>query len=875
MRRALFWSALSLVTVTTGLYFWLRSPSGKRVILSHGVKLAEKRIEGNLSVGRLEGGLFRDLVLHDVRIVDREGQPAIEIAELHAEYELRPLLRSELHLRSLELKGARIRARRLANGQINLLALLPGDGSSLTVRIDSLRLDGEARFESIHGQLHAEAATTFGGGRMDAQLRTLRFQGPTTTLTGRGDLSQGIDFDLSHQDLHAHARVRLTPEGRLAWRARADGDLDPAELDPRAPPGRLHLSASGHGEDREGTLELKQLSLVSGEKELHAFGRVVHHGQAWELTLEELRLGGHELHVNAQLRGHQVTLHLAADQLAVGESKLNALRVTATGDYRKNLHVEAQLDGAPLFRARASLAGRDALSVDGEIPDFDLGRLGLSGTVDGNFTVRGTLRQPLGHAALRAQNVAFHEQRLARVDLDATWDGQVLDATVDADRLRLSAHLPADAEAPLSLALTAHAFPVAVTRLGPLRQLRGTLDADLRVAGPRAQAGLSGTLALANGSVGIAGDARQYHDLTVDVAAHEGRIELRRLALQGGEGSLTAEGHALVEGPRLESIDLTFQAAQFPVMAGNLGAWIDATAELHGERAGDRLTGTLTITHGGARLPELTTGRGRQLQPLGRLEDVHFSDEPQQRARPRLDAEVVAHLPGPFKLRSRELEADVRGQLDVLLTDGKLRLEGHGETTWGRIELFGHRYEIERARVDFDGSPDPNVDVRLTRQITGTTIVVEVQGTAKNPRLLLASDPPIYDSTQILGILLSGDPGYPGLPDNRRGVAQKDTVASAVSNLFVSKISEQLLPGLPLAVRVEAGRAARIELGHQLTDRIYLRYTHHFGATGSGLHQVNANEATVQVRFRRRASLTLRYGDAGVGVLDVSWMLRF
>jgi hypothetical protein len=246
---------------------------------------------------------------------------------------------------------------------------------------------------------------------------------------------------------------------------------------------------------------------------------------------------------------------------------------------------------------------------------------------------------------------------------------------------------------------------------------------------------------------------------------------------------------------------------------------------------------------------------------------------------PKLDAKVIAHVPGPFQIRSREIEADVRGQFDVIVSDGKPRLYGYGEATWGRVELFGRHYQLERARIDFGGQaePNPTVDIKLTREITGTTIVVEVHGTAKKPQLVLASDPPIYDSSQIIGILLSGDPGHAGVPDDRRGAlgATQDTLAGAISNLLVHKITDQLMPGLPFEVRVETGRMGRIEIGHQLTDRIHLRYAHQFGDNASSITPVNANEAAVQVRFRRRASLTVRYGDAGVGLIDLSWMLRF
>jgi autotransporter translocation and assembly factor TamB len=587
------------------------------------------------------------------------------------------------------------------------------------------------------------------------------------------------------------------------------------------------------------------------------------------------------------------TVQLSVHQLALGRARLGAVDLALDGDYQRSgarAQLEAKIGGARFLTARASSSlGTSTLreapiTVEAEIPGFDLSGLpDLAGTVDGQLELHGTLGRPLGRAELRARSLSFREQRYALVSVDGAWDGNVLTAKLDADQrpgaLHLEARVPAQAHAPLFVSLSAHAFKIALARLGGLRKLAGTLDADLRAEGPRAQARVSGSLKLDDGSLGLAATPRLYKNLSVDIAARDGLIQLRQLAVAAGDGTLTAHGSARVEGLHPQSIDLAADVARFPIMARNLGAWIDAAVELHGERVGDHLTGVLTVRRGKARLPELIR-RGRKLQPLGPLEDVYFSDEPERGPTiPRLDAEVIAHIPGPFQVRSRDVDADLRGQLDVLISDGKPRLHGHAETTWGRIELFGRRYEIEHARADFDGKAqlNPAIQVRLTREVSGTIIIVEVHGTAKKPELVLASDPPTYDSSQIIGILVSGDPANPGLADNRRGLlaATQGTVAGAVSNLFVHRITEQLMPGLPFEVHVESGQAARLELGHQLTDRIYLRYTHQFGATGGGIHQVNASEASVRVRLPRRASLTVRYGDAGVGVIDVSWTLRF
>jgi autotransporter translocation and assembly factor TamB len=1071
--RRLAWMALALVAAAVlCLPLWLRSQWGRRVILSQVVRLAGQRLDGRLSIARLEGGLLRELTLHDVRLYDREGQLAIELAEVHAEYRPTGLLRREPQLHSLRVHGARVHARLLDDGRLNLLTLVARGG--LTVRVDELQLDGEAGFGALTGTFFVDGrdvrwkadAPALGALHVevesDAQELDPHLQGRLrATLSASGDLTRGIDSDLRVTpptgELHAQARLSRTPQGRLRWQGSAEGDLDPG-IYRGAPHGRLTLAATADGEDRQGSLVLRQVTVEIGRSHARASGRLdlprtaelqlaagspdltelgwpglagtfdahahisraddrtrvdvaLHGGRLqlgdarvesfdleahtverttrlrlsgrnlagsrlhlerlaaaaraeerapgqWDVVLDDLQVGrgwrmrepgrlhvgadsleaqllvdngaqelrfegaltrtsgaleasleAHALDVaalatgllpkrlppltgRAELRAEahgslrksvHLTLQLNAHHLALGDAALAPVRVDAeaeAGDGGARAGLEAKMGDAALLVARASTR-RAALEVDAEIPGFDLSKLpGLAGSVDGSVALRGSLNHPVGHATLHAHSLVFREQRFAQVGIEADWNGGIMTAAADAQQssggeLHLKLRAPADAEAPLSLAFSAHAFRLAVSNLDNLRELDGTLDADLRWEGPRAHALLSGSLKLEGGKLSLAGSPRVYDHVAVELAATDGQIELHRLQIAAGDGTLSAHGRAQVMGVHPESVDVAAELAHFPVSARNLGAWVDAGIELHGARAGDRFDGTLRITHGGARLPQLTR-HGRDLQPLAPLEDVHFGNERPSQI-PLLNARVVAHLPGPFKLRSPELEADVRGQLDILLVDGDLRLHGQGETTWGHIELFGRRYEIERARVDFDGSPDPKVDVRLIREITGTTIVIEVHGTAESPKLELASDPPIYDSSQVIGILLSGDPGNLNLPEDRTGTlaATQDTIARTVSHLLVHQLSEQFMPGLPIELRVQAGRTSRVEVGHQITDRVYLRYSHNFGETGSGLHQVNANEAAVQIRLRPRASLSFRYGDAGVGGIDVFWMLRF
>ena len=537
------------------------------------------------------------------------------------------------------------------------------------------------------------------------------------------------------------------------------------------------------------------------------------------------------------------------------------------------------------------------------IPAFDLSRLRdlsrvreqlhggeLAGVVEGAAEIRGTLGHPTAKAELHARDVVMSDLRLGSLETHAAWDGGTLTADVDAadvsgGTLHLEARLPAAADAPLEASLQAHAFHFALANVSRVRRLEGTLDADLRVDGLRAHPTLAGSLRLDRGAFAAGSDPRLFRDLGLELAAHGHTIELRRLKVSVGTGTLTAHGSVELDGLHLTAVALDAEADRFPFMATNAQAWVNAGVELRGRRVNDKLEGTLTLSKGHARLPALESQR--QLGPTGALEDVEYVDVPAQPAAESAVAgpakvppkvELLAHIPGPFRVDSPELHAELRGELEVRATDGEIGIYGHVETTAGEVELLGRSYEIELARASFDGEPDPVVEVRLTREISDATVVIALRGRASAPELELASEPPVYDSSQVLGIVISGDPAHGGV--GTPGLDRQ--LVNALSAVLISRLKGQVVSRLPIDVlKIDTGTgddtlgSARVEVGRYLRPNVYVSYVHHFGATMTDLHVTNAIEANFEYRFRRQLVIGVRYGDAGVGTIDIAWTHRY
>ena len=611
---------------------------------------------------------------------------------------------------------------------------------------------------------------------------------------------------------------------------------------------------------------------------------------------------------------HEPVFDADLEGKGLGKGKVDKIDLIADVDYQNKLaklKLDANLRGAPILRVRGETPvdfqriidhlpyQQTPLKVDAEVPGFNLVRVQdlvpkIEGALNAKAEVRGTIGKPTGKLDLAIAALNLGSMKYDKFEAHANYDGAQTTAKLDAHeikggRLTADATLPLDATKPVAAALRANGFYIDVedVSLTNPRLVKGTLNASLDVSGPRANPTVAGFLRFTDGQLAIAGDARLYKDIKVDVAIQPGRLALKDLEATVGEGGVMANGEAKLKGLKPEVADLRIYARKFPIPTGEFGAWLDADVAVHGEDNGEGMTGTVTVTKGTASLPKLTGGK--KLQSTSPLADVKFVDPAAKRAEAKRKAalqsapttEIAANIPGPFHVRSKELSTDLKGQLQIEIAGPVARISGQVESLGGWIELLGRRYELAKLRVGFGGEaePDPELDVRLTRQLARTTLVIEVHGTAKKPQLILSSDPPIYDQSEVIAAILSGDPGSQRVDD--RSLDQK--VTGAVSSLVVGKIKDQIAPNLPIdVIKVDTGSEGstglgdtRLEVGKYITDNIYVSYVHQFGATLVGTQRVNSNEADLDWRFKKHYDLETAFGDAAVGRVNLFWTIRY
>jgi autotransporter translocation and assembly factor TamB len=606
---------------------------------------------------------------------------------------------------------------------------------------------------------------------------------------------------------------------------------------------------------------------------------------------------------------HEPTLYAALDARGLTVAGVSRIDLGLQADYGATglaLSLTGDLAGARLLTATADspldfhklIDGQrwqDAsLRGDAAILGYDLSRWKqLHGALTAHAKVGGTLAHPEVAVDLTAPGLRVGEMRFARFAGAGHYDARHSTVRLDAEEigggaLHATGERPAGADQPIAARVRIEELALALGKggLGPVRELRGKVNADMTVSGTLAHPHAAGSLNLVDGAFALSAQPLLYRQMALSLTAANDRVVLQRLAVKINNGALVATGSATLDGFDTPlGVDLSARATHFPLRLGSFAAFVDGHATLHGARQDGVLVVTARLDDGLAQLPRLVDGK--RPQSLSPMPDLVYTDRAEVRHRAAVAAELAedapvraslnAHIPGPFRVRSSELGTDLQGDLDVEILGEVMRISGSVHSTWGRIDLLGRRYEIERVAVGFDGSPDPDptLDVKITRVVDEATVIIQVRGTLKHPQLELSSEPAVYSESQIIGIIVSGDPGSTRIAD--ASIDQK--VVGAISGVLVNQIKSQIAPGLPIdVIRIDQNDASsgtsRLEVGKYLTDKIYLSYVHQFGAP-TGIHPVNANEAQVQYRFRRHYQLETRFGDAGVGAINFYWSLRY
>lgn len=581
--------------------------------------------------------------------------------------------------------------------------------------------------------MQARGSATFGSRGVSADLAVNgMLDGLVPGVTGRmlGDVS------LSPETLILDAQIADARMGELRVRAanfRAEGPLNAiaARFDMR---GRL----------RQAPLAFAGTALLDldGARALSIEGRGT--------------LADSEIFTRAPIRAEWRDRTMQASlNLAIGDGV-----VAAQWEERgRALSGRAQVEDAPLAPLAAIWGERAEGRIDGRIALADQGG-GLSGSAD-----------------VTLDNARFAGRQRGQLDMHivADLDPSRLQATIDASSTEgLVARFEADAPVVTSAA------PIRIA-LAPERRGRATwsvrgpaesLWAAARLQDQSLQGRLDGEGEISFGAGYLSGDGHieivdgrfedklsgvTLVDLDARVALDDRGVTIENFAASGPRGGrLTAtggsannrEGRIAVNLNDMRIVDRPDAQAR---ASGNLTLeWQGLTSTLTGEI--NIIEADIDI----AASPEagIPTLDVIEINRPGEEDYGEIETAPRRNGATTLDVRVRA--PGRVFTRGRGVDAEWSLDLRLAGSSNTPRLFGEARTVRGTLALSGQPFEIDDARISFDGDPlDAQIDLTATRDTADLTAYIRLSGTARDPEVSFTSDPGLPED-EILPQVLFG-----------------------------------------------------------------------------------------------------------------------
>jgi len=552
----------------------------------------------------------------------------------------------------------------------------------------------------------------------------------------------------------------------------------------------------------------------------------------------------------------------------------------ATGDQRVDIAGDWRRNGGGTLHVTASHVFLETLQGAFEGP----ARYG--GVVDADATIRGTREQPLVTGEItvlngRVRRVTY--QKLAgRVDyargvlqIDFRLDqapGVWLTAKGSVPRSLFDRSLP---DAPLDVAILSS--PVGLGLLEGLTnvvtKVTGTLRVDGKATGTSRDPHFDGAVEVSNAGFLVTATGSTYKNANGVFRFARDRVTVDGLHIEDANGRpLDVNGSLGTHELKVGDLEIDAQGRNFEVMHNEFGrVEIDATLHFRGRFEKPRIAGDLTI-HGGDVKVDRILERAL-FQPYA-TEAAPFADDPVAALNPwdRLGLDLSLHVPNTLRLTGDNVQVsqgtpiglgniNLRVAGDLYLykdADGPLSVTGSFDSVSGTYVFQGRRFDVDTASsINFRGDLNPELDVAVTRLISGVTARVTINGPLRQPELHLSSTPPL-DSSDILSLIVFNT------APNELSAAQQQELAVRAGALAAGFIATPIITALQHEIGIDTleveptgdlGLGPKVTVGEEIAPGLVARFSRQFGADPY-------DEATIEYYLSRILRLRATFSDA-------------
>ena len=500
----------------------------------------------------------------------------------------------------------------------------------------------------------------------------------------------------------------------------------------------------------------------------------------------------------------------------------------------------------------------------------------LAGTFNGSAELRGTRAAPVVAAKFDVSRGAIGQVRYDSLagTVDYAGRGLTLDAKLQqspANWIEAKGYVPVaafkagtaprtDAQRAVaskddSFALHIDSTPIDVALVQGLTtglvNVKGTAQAKIDITGAADDPRPSGTLTVQHAAFTVKPTGVTYTDLDGRIDLEADRIHIAGMTvLDNDKQPLTITGDLALHEQQLGDLNIDLKAKNFKVIKNQFGdVRMNSNLRITGELTHPRLEGDLGITSGTINLDPLlesVTEPGVSTTPTAYATVATPAGAPPA-APPAsvfdaLRMNVHVTFANDFVIRSNDLSVPdapiglgainltIGGDLRVLKVPGGdvVRLLGRINTVRGTYDFQGRRFTILRdGTIRFEGGDelDADLSVAAQRTIQGVQANINIQGTLKQPEIVLSSVPPL-EKSDILSLIVFNQ------PINQLGEGQQVALTQRAEQLAAGALAGTLTSSLGRALNLtefniqaapETGVAAQVTAGQQLNENVYVR----------------------------------------------------
>jgi autotransporter translocation and assembly factor TamB len=421
-----------------------------------------------------------------------------------------------------------------------------------------------------------------------------------------------------------------------------------------------------------------------------------------------------------------------------------------------------------------------------------------------------------------------------------------------------------------------------------LKNVRGQVTADIRIAGTLGQPEPTGFVTLEKGGLFVSALETPYTDISARAELKEKTVQLSSLSLTGNRGSATASGKISLQGVQPDSLNIVVDAQSLDVaQRKNFKVNGSAKLEISGTVPQPDIKGKITIHD----MTYIMEGIGNAA-----VEDVTVPADsalPEIAAYKAASAEITISIPETFsKLGQRvvirnksnpELELRLTGDLSLVKEHSReAQLFGTIAAGSGYARQFTKKFDVNRGNLHFNGPyDDPDLDVETVHSIQRENINIyfRLGGTLKTPQFTYESDPAM-DTQDIISYTMFGRPfgTLMGWEQSVAGTSSKvatgEMVADATAAFLIEKAGE--IAGEKLGIDVleidnsnrTTGGGTTIKAGKYISDRTMLAVIQQLGSSST-------TQFTLEHQFRRNLQLIITQSEDNRTGVDILWRKEY